>query len=369
MAMIHLLTPAVYPGDAVSNDLLGMLRWLRTRGYRVEAYTGNCHRSLRKQLRPVRAYRDHLRARDDVLIYHHSVGWPAGLALYEQSRNLKVVKYHNVTPAAYYRYYNRGYARACRKGARDTRRLVSAGPELLLADSAFNARELVALGADPGACHTVPPFHGLGELDPLPLDDALAARLRQRCNLLFVGRLAPNKGHGHLIRALAHYVHYLARPAHLVLVGGFDHGLDDYREDLRYEIQRHRLQGLVHFPGKVSPRRLKTYYAHAQVFVCASEHEGFCVPLVEAMYYRIPIVAYGSGAIPQTLGGAGLVWETPAPAVLAESIRQIEEHADVREALVQSQWQRYQAHYTPAAIGRRLEEALSPLLFGAAVHA
>src|SRR5262249_31304152 len=156
--------------------------------------------------------------------------------------------------------------------------------------------------------------------------------------------------------ALAYYYQYYARRAHLILVGACDPELAGYREDLRREVRRQRLLGLVHFAGKVSPQRLKTYYRHASVFVCASEHEGFCVPLVEAMYYRIPIVAYGSSGIPLTLGDAGLVWPTAEPALFAESIREIEDNPISREALVEGQWQRFQSHFTSQAITRRLEE-------------
>jgi glycosyltransferase involved in cell wall biosynthesis len=131
---------------------------------------------------------------------------------------------------------------------------------------------------------------------------------------------------------------------------------------LRDEVRRHRLQGWVHFRGKVMDRQLKTYYTFASAFVCASEHEGFCVPLVEAMYYGIPIVAYGSSAVAETLGDAGLVWQTPSPALFAESIRQISERPEIRATLVQSQRRRFACQFTTAAIERRLAEALAPLL-------
>src|SRR5262249_31601339 len=118
MSRIHLLTPSIIPGDAVSSDVLGMRRWLRRRGHEAHAYAGRCHEDLRKKVRPLRTYRKFLECRDDVVIYHHSVGWPAGMALYEMSRNRKVVRYHNVTPAAFYQPYNASYVRACLRGVR-----------------------------------------------------------------------------------------------------------------------------------------------------------------------------------------------------------------------------------------------------------
>ena len=362
MARIHLLTPSIIPGDAVSSDLLGMRRWFRRQGHEAFAYAGRCHEGLRHQVRPLRAYRRYLASRDDVLIYHHSVGWPAGLALYEMSRNRKIVRYHNVTPAHFYEPYNTSYVRACLRGIKETRWLARSRPELFLAASDFNAQGLIASGAQPSACRTIPPLHGIGDLDQLQVDEELAAQLRDRTNLLFVGRVTPNKGQLHLIRALAYYLRYLGQDAHLYLVGGFDVGIPGYLEELQSEIRRHRLQDRVHLCGKVMARQLKTYYTHASVFVCASEHEGFCVPLVEAMYYGIPIVAYGGSAVGATLGDAGIVWGTPAPALFAESIRQIITRPEVRAILVHRQRERFNEHFTAAAIERKLAEIFPAIL-------
>jgi glycosyltransferase involved in cell wall biosynthesis len=362
MTRIHLLTPSIVPGDAVSEDVLGMARWFGKQGYTAYAYAGRCHEQLRHKVRPLRAYRRYLGVEEDLLIYCHSVGWPAGMAFYERTRNRKIVRYQNVTPPIYYHPYNQNYVRTCLRGEKETRQLARSEPELWLAGSDFNAQGLIAAGADAHLCRTVPPLHRIGRLDKLPVDQTLAKELGQRHNLLFVGRLTPNKGHIHLIRTLAYYHHFLGGQAHLVLVGSMDPGLNDYHQELSDEVRRHRLQDWVHFRGKVMDRQLRTYYTHASAFVCASEHEGFCVPLVEAMYYGIPIVAYGSSAVAETLGDAGLAWETPSPALFAESIRQIHEHPEICATLVRSQRRRFAAHFTTAAIERRLAEALVPLL-------
>jgi glycosyltransferase involved in cell wall biosynthesis len=359
---VHLLTPCVVPGDGVSNDVLGMRRWLRRRGIPAHAYAGRCHEDLRKRVRPLSAYRQHLDGRDDVLIYCHSVGWRAGIALYEQSRNRKFLRYQNVTPPDFYRPYNAEYVRACTRGLQETRRLVRSRPELLLPGSDFNARGLIACGAMASDCHVVPPLHTIGAWKRVPLDDKLAGELRGRTNLLFVGRVTPNKGQIHLIRALAYYRRYLKGNARLYLVGSFDAGTPAYLEELRAEIRRHGLEDHVHLRGKVGARELNTYYSLASVFMCASEHEGFCVPLVEAMYYGIPIVAYAGSAVGETLATAGLSWPTPEPALLAQSVHEIMERPEVRAALVEQQRERYQTHFTTKAIERRLDQVLGSLL-------
>jgi glycosyltransferase involved in cell wall biosynthesis len=369
MMRIHILTPSIEPNDAVSNDALGMRRWLRRQGYRVRLYSRSCHPTLRRQVWPVRAYEKYLPATEDLLIYHHSVGWPRGIDLFERSRNRRIVRYHNVTPARFYRSYSQLFVKACKLGIKETGLLARSNAELYIADSAFNAHGLIDAGAPAERSRTVPPFHAIARLDREPLDHSLAADLAKDCHWLFVGRLSPNKGHRHLIRALGYYRQYFGRDAHLTLVGNYDPGMNGYWEQLAQEVRRWRLQERVHFTGKVTPGQLRTYYENAAYFLCASEHEGFCVPLVEAMRHGLPIVAYGSSAIPDTLGETGIAWETPAPMLLAETIQRLENSPDERKLVIELQRTRYREHFTLKAIGQRLQEALSPFLEGAEAHA
>jgi glycosyltransferase involved in cell wall biosynthesis len=370
MNQIHILTPSVIPGDAVSNDVLGMMRWFRARGMAVHAYARLRHPSVRKKVRPLRAYEQHLDDPEDILIYHHSVGWPLGFPYYSRSRNRKIVKYHNVTPPGFYRAYNRIIYKACLGGLRETRQLIRSRPELFLADSEFNAQELIRKGAPREICRVAHPFHEVRRLERCEPDEHLSAQLQGRLNLLFVGRLAPNKGQRHLIRMLGYYHHHLGGEAHLILVGNFDPGLEGYwRTDLQRELCRQRLQDYVHFTGKVSLEQLRTYYAHAFAFLCASEHEGFCVPLIEAMHYGVPIVAYAGTAVPSTLGDTGILWETPDPMLFAQTIRYLEERAELCRSIIARQKARFRLCFDLPQIERQFESALSPFLEGAALHA
>lgn len=362
MNRVHILTPSTVPGDAISNDVFGMRRWFRRQGFRVRVYAGTCDDELRHLVRPLRAYRRYAQVTEDILIYHHSVGWRAGWAAYRDSRNRKIIKYHNVTRPVFFEPYNSNYVRTCLRGEQQTRWLAQSNAELFLSDSDFNGQDLSAAGASAEACHTVPPFHHIGRLMALAVDEALATELRGRENWLFVGRVSPNKGQLHLIRALGYYHHYLRRRAHLLLVGGIDSGLNVYNQQLNEEIRRQCLQGWVHFRGKVNDCQLKTYYAHASAFVCASEHEGFCVPLAEAMYYGVPVVAYGGSAVGGTLGDAGLVWETPSPLLFAESVHALVSQPDIRTAVVRSQRRRYWTQFSTRAIARRLGRAVTGVI-------
>lgn len=362
MPRVHIMTPTLAVGDAVSNDVFGMVRWFRLRNWPADAYAQYLDPALRGKARPINQYEPHLYARDDLLIYHHSVGWPLGLALLERTRNRIIYKYHSITPARFFRPYNKQYAYHCITGDCQTRHLMHFRPERLLADSAFNARELIDAGALPAACRVAAPFHAIGSLDPVPEDEELAERLAGQTNILFVGRVVPNKGHLHLIRAFAHYHHEFDPNSRLIIVGKLDTQLAVYMSDLKHEILRQHLADAVHFTGPVTASQLKTFYLHASLFLCASEHEGFCVPLVEAMYYGVPIVAYGSSAVRGTLEPAGLVWDTPDPSVLAASAWMLRSNPAARAALVESQRQHFFRHYCPPAIDRSFEQALAPLI-------
>jgi len=313
-------------------------------------------------VQPVTAYEEFASARDDVLIYHHSVGWPAGPRLFERSRNRKALRYHSVTPSRFFRPYDAEYTEFCRRGEMQTRALLCQRPEIFMATSDFTAWELERAGSDRRACRIVPPFHAIADLEPLEEDAALAARLCRQVNIVFVGRVVPNKGHLHLIRAFGHFRRHFQANARLYLIGRIENRFATFLAKLQAEIDRHLLSETVHFTGPVSPNQLKTFYACASLFLCTSEHEGFCVPLVEAMYYGVPIVAFGSTAIPGTLGDDGLVWDTPNPALLAESMAQVLTRLGIRQSLVRVQRRRFDSRFTLEAIARAFAQAIEPLL-------
>jgi glycosyltransferase involved in cell wall biosynthesis len=359
---VHVLTPHVLPGDAVSRDVLGMAAWFRRRGHEVAAYAEWVHPACRQVAQPIGTYERHLAARDDLVIYHHSGGWPLGLTLWTRTRNRRVLKYHNITPARFFQPYYPRYADSCREGQAQTAQLLRLDPELVLADSEFNVRQLNHAADSSRGCQVVPPFHALDELEDQSPDRALAGRLRGATNLLFVGRVAPNKGHRNLIRVVSQIRRSCDRPVRLFAVGGLDANLRAYHDELQREITARGLEDLVHFSGKVSARQLATYFRCSHFFVCLSEHEGFCVPLVEAMAFHLPIVAYGSGAIPSTLGDQGLHWEALDPMLIVESILQIQAKPRWRETLIRRQREHYERHFATPAVERILAEALGEVL-------
>jgi glycosyltransferase involved in cell wall biosynthesis len=363
MPRIAIVSPAILPGDAIGRDVLHMGRVLREQGHEVELFSTTWGKPQPRNDRDVHV-REFLA--DDpsaLLILHHSIGWPHAVPLIAASKCRRVVKYHNVTPPRFYDGLDAEYAELCRRGPDQLRELIAHNCDLYLADSPFNLKDLAELGADSRRCAVVPPFNDLENLLNLePEPEILHDYDDGRTNLLFVGRRAPSKGHRFLLDAFAVYHHRHNADSRLVMIGRGEPKQDKYTQSLREQVWRLGLHGHVIFVDSVTDAELKAFYQCASVFVLASEHEGFCVPLVEAMALRVPIVAYGAGAVPHTVGDAALIWDEPDPFLLAQSIAVVVGDAAVHRPLTERGWRRYQDRFTNQRLEHDFLHALQPLL-------
>jgi glycosyltransferase involved in cell wall biosynthesis len=361
MARVALLSPSVNRADAVSNDLLGMHRTLTARGHRVELFAFDSTVDV-PNVRPfvqVHRYLEHPAA---VLIYHHSISCWAGLKVLREARCPRVVKYHNVTPPEFFENYSHEFYNACQEGREELRDIALAGCDLYLSDSEYNLQELVGLGADEASSRVVPPFHQVERLDEVDADPAVNVGKDGTVTILAVGRLVPNKGHALLIDAFATYHHGYNRDSRLLIVGKHDKRLEGYARALRELVTRHGLGDAVRFTGEVSDPALKAYYQGCDLLLVTSLHEGFCVPLVEAMAMKVPVVALAAAAVPGTLGNAGLLWEEPDAELLAESIHTIVSEEETAAALGLIGWERYRQQFSNAAVAEQFLAAAGGLL-------
>jgi len=242
-----------------------------------------------------------------------------------------VVDYHNLTPLRYFDGWNPVAAWGVAWGRRQLASL--AGRAVLgIGDSHYNEAELVAAGY--ARTTTVPILVPPAWLDVEP-DDAVLSRLRTSgasTTWLFVGRLAPNKAQHDIVKAFAAYRRFHDPGARLLLVGGTSS--DAYELALERFVDRLGLRVAVEITGSVTPESLAAHYAAADVFVVCSEHEGFCVPLLEAWHHELPIVAYDSSAVGETLGGAGLLLPTKDPLTVAAAVARVMGDDSLRKALV-----------------------------------
>jgi glycosyltransferase involved in cell wall biosynthesis len=362
MTRIALLSPCIIKADAVSNDVLGMYHTLTGLGHEVRLFAGTWT-VPEPDVTHFSELEDYIRSSTDVLIYHHSIGWDDGLKALKSFRCRKIVKYHNVTPPEFFEDISDDYMNVCRVGRAHLQTIARMNCDLYLFDSDYNRTELLAEGVAEDRSAVVYPFHRTDRLQALEAELAVLDVYRDgKTNLLAVGRLAPNKSHPLLVRAFAVYHHDYNRNSRLLIVGKQDELLRTYTGYVRGLAAGLGLEEAVVFSGEVSDRDLKAYYLTADVFLALSAHEGFCIPLVEAMALKVPIVARGSSAIPSTVGEAGLVWDEGDPDLVAESVDYLVRDGSAGAALGRLGWRRYQRLFANEQIAARFLHVVEGLL-------
>jgi glycosyltransferase involved in cell wall biosynthesis len=321
--IVHQILPTFERG-AVGGHSLMVREWLRRSGHTSEIYAAELHPSIAGE----GAFELGLyKGGADVLVYQMAIGSIAGDFVLKRSEPL-AVNYHNLTPARYYAGWEPVAAFGVAWGRGQLHDLAGRAA-LGIADSGYNEEELVQLDY---ARTTVVPI--LLDIDAFAVEPDPAITRRAETTWLFVGRLAPNKAQHDLVKAFAAYRRFHDGDAHLVLVGG---GVDDtYGRTLAKFVHALGLDDAVTIAGGVSHAQLAAYYATADVFVVVSEHEGFCVPLLEAMHHEVPIVAYASSAVPETLGAGGLLLQTKDPCTVAAGVARVVGDAGLRAQLVRA---------------------------------
>lgn len=362
MARIAVLTPSITTGDAVSNDVVGMYEALKSCGHDTRIYAEGWTLDEPK-IQTADKIGGFLRGSGDLLIYHFSRGWDLGLELLRELKCRIAIKYHNITPPEFLERFSPDFARMCMEGRDELKLIANAECDLYISDSAYNADELLREGAPHEKSYVVPPFHHADRLHAVAPDRKTANAYKDgKTNILMVGRVAPNKGHVGLIEAFAAYYHDYNSNSRLFIVGKEETRLAAYNNVLR-EISRYlKVRDAVVFTGEASDSELRAYYSLADVFMITSDHEGFCVPLVEAMAMKVPIVAYGSTAIPGTVDGAGLVWSENNSYLLAESINSIVTGKGVAESLGRMGLRRYEERFTNEKISANFLNVVGRLL-------
>lgn len=350
---ITLLVPTFQPRDAVGNDVLGMYECFRSGGYSTSIHAEHIHPDYEPIAKLIRQPEDS--SLGDILIYHHAIHWPLGEKILENTRKKVVIKYHNVTPPQFYANYNAGYYWACAEGVAASKRLARRPDAWIWGDSGFNTREFIEFGASQARCRVVPPIHHTEDLAAAPLDTVvLGAHRGREPSVLFVGAFRPNKGHRKALECFTAYQRLSRRPAQMLFVGGFDAALADYVAELKLYAQYLGVEDDIRFCPSVSSSQLRAYYYVASVFLCVSEHEGFCVPLVEAMYFRLPIVAWGSTAVGETARGSGVVFDDFDADRIGQAMEELIENPIHARCLAEQQRDRYEAEFRLDVIHAKL---------------
>jgi L-malate glycosyltransferase len=333
---VHQVLATLGYGDAIGHEVLGIQQALRLAGYDSEIFVETADRRLEPLTRDYRELVDASHP-DNLLLHHFSIGSKASRTAYALPDRMALI-YHNITPPEYFVGVHRTLARQCFRGRRELQAYVDRC-DLALGDSEFNRQDLEALGFPRTAVLPVVP--DFAHLDRVPNRFVADQFDDEWTNILFVGRVIANKKIEDLIR-MFHAYHVNFNPRSRLLIVGVFSLFERYLAALN-ELTAELNLSTVHFTGHVSDEELVAFYEIADLFLCASEHEGFCVPLVEAFYKQVPVLAYAATAVPHTMDGAGVLFDDKDPRHVAALMDAILSDPTLQDAIVEGQ---------TAAVGR-----------------
>lgn len=351
MTSVHQIISAITPGDAVSHHVLGLQKMLRALGYDSSVFVQWKHPELQDRVMHVGDY-NRFSDSNNVVIYHYALGSDLTSFVKDLPDQI-ILNYHNITPYYYFTGVNSSLESLCKKG-RDELPLLVDRCSLAVADSEYNRQELLYYGYRNTS--TIPI---IGDLDRfnITLNIDVVNRFSKDKNILFVGRFAPNKRHDELIKIFHVYQQLFNAESNLLLIGSAaDYG--SWFSRLKSLVQALRLKNVHFFTPDL--KQLSTLYSLADVFLCMSEHEGFCVPLIECMYFNVPVIAHASTAIPETLGGSGILVRGKDYLEVAALTDLLMEDESLRQLVVEGQRKRL-ARFSVDTLRRQWAECLSSL--------
>lgn len=316
-------------GDAVTNLMLELRGLLIKRGYKSNIYAQHIAPGLEKEIRNIESYNGNPK---NILFVHHSMGFD----LFDKIISLpdkKALIYHNITPEKFFDdLYTKKYIRLGLNQAKNYKNFL----DYFIADSNYNRKCLIEMGYR--NVDVMPIQLSLNRFDYVVSDSNIKQQYKETTNILFVGRIAPNKRQDDVIRAFSVYRKHFNPNAKLLLVG--DTGFTAYVESLKNLVRQLDIEDRVDFFGKVSEEELKAAYEVSKLFLCMSEHEGFGVPLLEAMIFGMPVITYNSSAISETMGGAGILLNEKDEVITGALINEIIEDKALYDAIVKKEKER-----------------------------
>jgi L-malate glycosyltransferase len=350
--IVNQWVPAAHRGDAIGDSARHVRTLLHRLGHESEIYALTIDDDMAAEVQP---FSDTSSRRGDLTIFHFAL--PSEMtAAFASLDGGRILQYHNVTPAAFFAPYDASLFRLAALGRQELATLAGS-VDLALGDSEYNRRELESLGFGPtGVFPIAVDTSRITRPVRLP---ALETILDERfVNFLFVGRIAPNKKIEDHIRLAEYYKRYVDSHYRFIFVGRYD-VVPRYYSMIRALMTDFRLLNeRFIFTGPVPDEELAVYYRRAAVYISMSEHEGFCVPLLEAMAADVPIMAYAAAAVPDTLGGAGVQLETKNLEYAAELLGSLAFDDDLRAKVIAGQRRRL-ADFGEARIVRELERILA----------
>lgn len=306
---------SVHYGDAVSNEIFTLYEAFKNKGIATEIYAfevnGNKMNDVVRHISSIPKF-----SKNDIVIYHFA--FLDSLAEIIQKINcVKVLRYHNVTPPHFFEKFNKETMQGASLGLKQIKEMKH-NFDYVMADSEFNKKDLLDMGYE-CPIYVVPILMNFEDYMKKPSEQIINSYSDGVKNILFVGRIAPNKKIEDVISAYDYYHKNIDANTRLFIVGSYNEK-DYYYIYLQEHIKALKAQDIT-FTGHITFEEILGYYHVADAFLCMSEHEGFCVPIVEAMFFKIPIVAYASTAVPDTMGRCGVLLKTKKEAEAAEGLK------------------------------------------------
>ncbi len=332
--------------DAVGNNVMQELLVLKNLGHSIHLYASNTDDDFMPYVIDRKVLLQTIKKSGVLILYHHSIYWEDGDIILRSSHTRVVLRYHNITPEMFFAKYSPLFEKLSKQGRQQTRDLIRSGKiHHYIADSAFNAAELIENGVPSGCISILAPFHNVDNFDKTRLNlDLLEALLDGKINVLSVGRIVPNKGLHHAINVIDRYLDYYGNDIRFNVIGGCDPHFQHYLKELENLTIQYNMKGHVNFHGKISFGDLHTYYAASHVLLIMSEHEGFCLPILEAQHHKLPVIALERGAVKDTLGGEQMSFQDIDTDVFAAAIHLVARDNTIRNYLAEQGYQNHQRY-------------------------
>jgi len=355
MRGVHQLVSGLYAGDGIGNNALALQRLFRSWNLDSRIYASYIYTDAPSGCHPSALFDQHTQ-QGDVAILHYG-GYSRELEAFSRTNARRVLAYHNITPPRFFVNHGLRHYYETAIGRLQLPQAVRAA-EQCWTESRYNKRELDVLQAKD--CRVVPLLLQFEMLDAIEPDPQVLARYGDAVtNVIFVGRIIPNKRPDHVISAFVRYRRSFNSRSRLLLIGNAAE-LERYCEEMRAHAKDLQAEDSVVFTGHITTAELVAYYRVADVLVCLSEHEGFAVPLVEAMHFDVPVIALARAAVPETLRGAGILIEDLDFETIAATIDRVCREPEYRENVLAAQRRRLR-DFAPSKVAGLLRLYLEEL--------
>lgn len=356
MAVVHQILPNLEYGDAISNYAILLRGVLGRMGHRSKVFARFVHPKMGRHAKPLKGIRRYADRRDVVWIYHYSIGSEITRLVRDLAGRIILI-FHNITPPLLTVHADGDIASRSHAGWEDLKTLTDL-PRVAVGSSEYNRSHLTQLGFR--NTDILPIILNYRAFDRQPKRSIIHKYRDGTVNFLTVSRIYPHKKIEDVIRVFHFYNEYINPNSRLFVVGD-PQGMEDYAEQLFHFCQNLTIRN-IYFTGKVRFRELLAYYNIADVYVCMSEHEGFCVPLLECMYLGVPILAHKCTAIGETLGDAGILVRQKRFDDIAEMAHLLVSDEDLRTRVINKQKDRalvFQEDYLTTQLNRILVNSQS----------